>query len=207
VEGQLGKSSDHLQCAVSGVTKYLCICSKWQITIPPNPLVVWMEQWLKRSVRLIWTYDVKWEVSLCADCTCGRSRPWCGRRAGISTSNGLTLRSTGFLSLTPLLLCCCYRVLLVLALWTKGMVCNDHDAHPSSRCQTLQRDSVIGEEHRKKLDGNLFMGRSLDNLICSEVFRPPAHAGTFSVLVGTGAQIFAMTLLTLVFAVSVPVSR
>jgi len=37
-------------------------------------------------------------------------------------------------------------------------------------------------------------------LIHGDVFRPPAHGGWFAVLVGTGAQIFAMTLITLVFA-------
>lgn len=38
-------------------------------------------------------------------------------------------------------------------------------------------------------------------LIHGDVFRPPAHGGLFSVLVGTGVQVFAMTLLTLMFAV------
>jgi len=38
-------------------------------------------------------------------------------------------------------------------------------------------------------------------LIHGEVFRPPAHGGLFSVLVGTGVQVFGMTLVTLVFAV------
>jgi transmembrane 9 superfamily protein 2/4 len=38
-------------------------------------------------------------------------------------------------------------------------------------------------------------------LIHGEVFRPPAWGGFLSVLVGTGVQVFAMTLLTLVFAV------
>jgi len=37
--------------------------------------------------------------------------------------------------------------------------------------------------------------------IHGEVFRAPAHGSAFSILVGTGAQIFAMSLLTLMFAV------
>jgi transmembrane 9 superfamily protein 2/4 len=37
-------------------------------------------------------------------------------------------------------------------------------------------------------------------LIHGEVFRPPQHGGMLSVLVGTGVQVFAMTLLTLTFA-------
>jgi len=38
-------------------------------------------------------------------------------------------------------------------------------------------------------------------LIHGDVFRTPAHGGFLSILVGTGVQIFAMTLLTLIFAV------
>jgi len=38
-------------------------------------------------------------------------------------------------------------------------------------------------------------------LIHGDVFRPPSHGGMFSILVGTGAQVCAMTILTLVFAV------
>lgn len=38
-------------------------------------------------------------------------------------------------------------------------------------------------------------------LIYGEVFRPPQHGGMFSVLVGTGVQVIAMTVLTLGFAV------
>ncbi len=37
-------------------------------------------------------------------------------------------------------------------------------------------------------------------LIYGEVFRPPQHGGLFSILVGSGVQIFCMTLLTLIFA-------
>lgn len=37
-------------------------------------------------------------------------------------------------------------------------------------------------------------------LIHGDVFRPPAHANWLSVLVGTGCQVFAMTLATLIFA-------
>jgi len=35
----------------------------------------------------------------------------------------------------------------------------------------------------------------------TEVFRPPPYGGLFSILVGTGVQVFAMSLLTLIFAV------
>ncbi len=38
-------------------------------------------------------------------------------------------------------------------------------------------------------------------LLHGEVFRAPAYGGLFSILVGTGVQVFAMTLLTLIFAV------
>src|SRR5262245_11681260 len=38
-------------------------------------------------------------------------------------------------------------------------------------------------------------------LIHGEVFRPPSWGGVFSVLIGTGVQVFTMTLLTLIFAV------
>lgn len=38
-------------------------------------------------------------------------------------------------------------------------------------------------------------------LIHTEVFRPPAHGGTLSIFIGTGVQVFAMSLTTLVFAV------
>lgn len=37
-------------------------------------------------------------------------------------------------------------------------------------------------------------------LIYSEVFRPPQNGGFFSVLIGSGVQVFSMALLTLVFA-------
>jgi transmembrane 9 superfamily protein 2/4 len=38
-------------------------------------------------------------------------------------------------------------------------------------------------------------------LIHGDVFRPPAHGGMFSVFIGTGVQVFAMTVSTLIFAV------
>eukprot|EP01083_Nonionella_stella_P078217 213909_1 len=38
-------------------------------------------------------------------------------------------------------------------------------------------------------------------LVHGDVFRPPRHGGLFSVLVGTGCQVFSMTLLTMLFAV------
>lgn len=37
-------------------------------------------------------------------------------------------------------------------------------------------------------------------MVHGDVFRPPAHGGWFSVLVGTGVQVFGMTLVTLIFA-------
>jgi len=65
--------------------------------------------------------------------------------------------------------------------------------------RTLHRDvrryneTALSEEEQQEETGWKF--------IHGEVFRPPANAGSFSVLVGTGAQIFTMSLLTLVFAV------
>jgi len=65
--------------------------------------------------------------------------------------------------------------------------------------RTLHRDvrryneTALSEEEQQEETGWKF--------IHGEVFRPPANPASFSVLVGTGAQIFAMTLLTLVFAV------
>jgi hypothetical protein len=38
-------------------------------------------------------------------------------------------------------------------------------------------------------------------LVHTDVFRPPAHGGSLTVLVGTGCQVFAMTLITMSVAV------
>jgi len=140
---------------VSGVTKYLCICSNAD-NHPAQPVSSVDGTWLQEERTIIWTYDVNWRYPWCADCTCGRRSPVVWASRGFLPQKWLTLRSTGFLSLTSILLCC-FMGLLVLAYEQKEMVCKDHDAHPSSRCQTLQRDSVSEEDNRKKLDGNLFM--------------------------------------------------
>jgi len=52
-------------------------------------------------------------------------------------------------------------------------------------------ESLSEEEQREESGWKLVHG---------DVFRPPAHGGWFAVLVGTGVQVFAMTLVTLVFA-------
>jgi len=64
--------------------------------------------------------------------------------------------------------------------------------------RTLHRDVArynmpgTDEDHQEETGWKLIHG---------EVFRPPSNGGLFSILVGTGVQVFAMTLLTLAFAV------
>jgi len=55
-----------------------------------------------------------------------------------------------------------------------------------------QENQALTEEEQKEETGW--------KLIHGDVFRPPQHGNWFSVLVGTGSQVFAMTLVTLVFA-------
>ena len=57
---------------------------------------------------------------------------------------------------------------------------------------TRYNNEQLSEEEQKEETGW--------KLIHGDVFRPPAHGGWLAVLVGTGTQVFAMTLVTLVFA-------
>jgi transmembrane 9 superfamily protein 2/4 len=65
--------------------------------------------------------------------------------------------------------------------------------------RTLHKDMVkynevdLSDESRQEETGW--------KVIHADVFRPPQYGGLLSVLVGTGCQVFAMTLLTLIFAV------
>ena len=57
---------------------------------------------------------------------------------------------------------------------------------------TRYNNEQLSEEEQKEETGW--------KLIHGDVFRPPVHGGWLAILVGTGTQVFAMTMITLVFA-------
>lgn len=124
-----------------------------------------------RDKQIIWTYDVTWKES---------NVKWASRW-------DLYLKMTDsqihWFSITNS---------IMIVLFLSGMVA-------MIMFRTLHRDVVryntadASEEEAQEETGW--------KLIHGEVFRPPAYGGVFSIFVGTGVQVFAMTLLTLVFAV------
>jgi len=123
------------------------------------------------QVQIIWTYDVHWEASPIR---------WASRWDLYLKMTDSQIHWFSIINS------------ITIVLFLSGMVA-------MIMMKVLHRDLVryneidISEEAIQEETGW--------KLIHADVFRRPQHAGMFSVLVGTGCQVFAMTLLTLFFAV------
>eukprot|EP00761_Pharyngomonas_kirbyi_P011470 gb/GECH01011495.1/.p1 GENE.gb/GECH01011495.1/~~gb/GECH01011495.1/.p1 ORF type:complete len:667 (+),score=91.07 gb/GECH01011495.1/:1-2001(+) len=80
---------------------------------------------------------------------------------------------------------------LMIALFLTGMVA-------MIMMRTLNRDIAIYSQLENSDDSQEETGWKL---VHGDVFRPPSHFSLLSMLVGSGIQVFAMSLLTLVFAI------
>ena len=129
------------------------------------------------KVRVIWTYDVKWQVS---------SIKWASRWDVYLSMGNRYADDVHWFSIINSVL---------IAVFLTGMV-------GLILVRTLHKDLLFYNRNLSDEEKQEQQDESGWKLIHAEVFRPPAHGVmAFSVLVGTATQLFLMLLITLCFAV------
>jgi len=122
------------------------------------------------TVPIIWTYDVLWEAS---------SIKWAFRW---DVYLKMTDSQIHWFSIVNS---------IMIVLFLTGMIA-------LIMIRTLHRDLIRYNEPEQSAEAQ--QEETGWKLIYGEVFRPPQHGAFFSIFVGSGVQVFAMTLLILFFA-------
>jgi len=123
----------------------------------------------KESLRIVWTYSVKWEET---------SIPWSNRWDAYLLNTDPQIHWFSIINS------------LMIVLFLTGMV-----------AMIMMRTLHADLRRYNQMDPNEEAEETGWKLVHGDVFRPPTHPMFLSVLIGSGVQVFGMTLITMIFAV------